>query len=285
MGSGPPGYDKDSVFLRKPSPLAFSRKLTEGLQQEAVYKRMQSSGVQINSDNDKDHSFSQFSVHKALTCPEGQSAWPLAIPCLAMKKLAPCKSNYSGVPAQIPCHLECSGLASVLKGRPWFTQDECVVKHCLPCLLWLLWCVGGSAVDEVGEEEWCIVVDLRRRRQGRLRLGRVRCLFVCCWLGCRTRGDGGSWVVLFASDCCFSKLLSMEPHFEPSCAVVSQVVSFVRSLFSLLCCRCVLMSSSHLLADLPCFRYPFCLWVPDGDKLGQAVFVVFGNNPCLLPVN
>ena len=25
-------------------------------------------------------------------------------------------------------------------------------------------------------------------------------------------------------------------------------------------------------------------WVPVGDKRGPAVFVVFGNHPCLLPV-
>ena len=43
---------------------------------------------------------------------------------------------------------------------------------------------------------------------------------------------------------------------------LSQVVSLGRSLLSLLVlvgCRYALMSSSHLLAGLPCFRYPFCL--------------------------
>ena len=28
-----------------------------------------------DNDNDNDHSSSQLRVHKALTCPEGQSAW------------------------------------------------------------------------------------------------------------------------------------------------------------------------------------------------------------------
>ena len=33
--------------------------------------------------NDNDHSSSQLRVHSGLTCPEGQSAWALALPCLA----------------------------------------------------------------------------------------------------------------------------------------------------------------------------------------------------------
>ena len=32
----------------------------------------------IDNDSDNDHSSSQVSVHQALTCPEGQSAWALA---------------------------------------------------------------------------------------------------------------------------------------------------------------------------------------------------------------
>ena len=34
--------------------------------------------VLLNGDTDSDHSFSQLSVHKALTCPEGRSARALA---------------------------------------------------------------------------------------------------------------------------------------------------------------------------------------------------------------
>ena len=57
------------------------------------------------------------------------------------------------------------------------------------------------------------------------------------------------------------KLLSTASHFELSSAVVGQVMSLVRSLLSLLVlsgCKWMLKSSSHLLAALPCFQYPFC---------------------------
>ena len=52
----------------------------------------------------------------------------------------------------------------------------------------------------------------------------------------------------------FTKSLSVESHFEPSGAVVSQVVSLVRTLLSLLILaggEYALMSSSHLLARFP----------------------------------
>ena len=84
-----------------------------------------------------------------------------------------------------------------------------------------------------------------------------------------------SWasVVYVVCSCCWwsgrVKCWLLEPaackiafHGVPFRSVVSQVVSFARSLLSLLVlvgCRCALMSSSHLLACLPCFRYPFCL--------------------------
>ena len=54
---------------------------------------------------------------------------------------------------------------------------------------------------------------------------RVRCLFVCCWLGCLHRGDGVT--------CRVGCLSLLEFHLEPSCAVVSQVMSLVKSLLSL----------------------------------------------------
>ena len=60
----------------------------------------------------------------------------------------------------------------------------------------------------------------------------------------------------------FPKSISLESYFEPSCAVVSQVVSLVSSLMSLLIlvgCTCELMSSAHLLGSLPCFGYRFGL--------------------------
>ena len=36
-----------------------------------------------DNDDDNDYSFNQLSVHKALTCPEGQSAWAAAPSSLA----------------------------------------------------------------------------------------------------------------------------------------------------------------------------------------------------------
>ena len=61
---------------------------------------------------------------------------------------------------------------------------------------------------------------------------------------------------------------------EPSCAVASQIASFVRSLLSLktlVGCKYALMSSSHLVAGLHCFRYPFCLVDIAGFQLEMNV--------------
>ena len=120
---------------------------------------------------------------------------------------------------------------------------------------------------------------------------RGRCLSECCWFGCRCRGDAKSWVVLVES-AAHTKSLSIEFHFEPSCAVVSQVASFVRSLLSLntlVGCIYDLMSSSHLLAGLPCFPYPFCLVHIAAFQLNMsfcpAPFVVLGDHSCLLPIS
>ena len=50
----------------------------------------------------------------------------------------------------------------------------------------------------------------------------------------------------------------------------------------------MLRSYSHLLAGLPCYRYPFCFVVFAGfqfeTELGLTAVVVFGNHPCLPPV-
>ena len=60
------------------------------------------------NDNDSDHSFSQLSVHNALTCSEGQSAWALAPSLFGEKK----KRNSSarivrqGTPARTSCHVD-----------------------------------------------------------------------------------------------------------------------------------------------------------------------------------
>ena len=76
----------------------------------------------------------------------------------------------------------------------WLTQNERDVKK-----TWLLFFIvlftvvpfgvaGRSTADYLAEDEWFIVVVISR----------VRCLFVCCWLGCRSCGDGGREVVLGA---------------------------------------------------------------------------------------
>ena len=129
------------------------------------------------------------------------------------------------------------------------------------------------------------------------------CLSEQCWSGCRCGGGGRalfvrvvlvwlslcwwrSWYWLFESAAV--KSLSMKSHFEPSCAVVSQVVSFVTSLSSLrdlVDCGCKLMSSSHFLAGLPCFRYPFCLveiaWLTVGDQFCPSVLRGAWQHPLL----
>ena len=89
------------------------------------------------------------------------------------------------------------------------------------------------------------------------------CLSELSWSGCRC-GGGGSWYWLFESAAV--KSLSMKSHFEPSCAVVSQVVSFVTSLSSLRdlvdcgCKRCriswlVFLASDTLSAWLKSLAY------------------------------
>ena len=76
------------------------------------------------------------------------------------------------------------------------------------CLMWLLWCCGGSTVDKLREISgvsslvgWIVVVVVMGV------VGRVGCVSLL-----------------------LVKSLSIASHFEPSSAVVSQVVSLVRSL-------------------------------------------------------
>ena len=99
------------------------------------------------NDNDKDHSFSQLSVHKALTCPEGQSSWSVAPSLYGEKNLAPCRHNSSRyscsdlLPVEIKWSCICAGV-----------QNECAMRNpgCFVgrvCLMWMLWCCGGSTVD------------------------------------------------------------------------------------------------------------------------------------------
>ena len=74
------------------------------------------------------------------------------------------------------------------------------LKHWLPFLRVCLLCFGGgSSDDDLGEDESCVVVVffvVVVSDDFVLVVGfsRVHYTFVCCWLGCRCRGDAGSWV-------------------------------------------------------------------------------------------
>ena len=74
------------------------------------------------------------------------------------------------------------------------------------CLLWLLWCCGGSTANELKEGEWRIVVLLvvvfRVIFVLVVSLSRTCCLVVRFWLGCRSRGGGGLWVILVVRVSC-----------------------------------------------------------------------------------
>ena len=78
-----------------------------------------------DKDNDKDHSSSQFPVHKALTCPEGQSAWALA-PSLFGEKFSACRNNLFRYTCSDLVPLEMSEPVPVLEIEMWLTQcEEC----------------------------------------------------------------------------------------------------------------------------------------------------------------
>ena len=72
-----------------------------------------------------------------------------------------------------------------------FTQVSCVVKNTL-LLFWSVCCGFFVAVEEHLPFVWkrmCGVVSAAFVLVAGL--SRVRCLSDCCWLGCRSRGEGG----------------------------------------------------------------------------------------------
>ena len=77
--------------------------------------------------------------------------------------------------------------------------------------------------------------------------------------------------------------LPIASYFELSSAVVRQVVSLVRSL-SLLLSVCVEVVFPYSLFPVHFFAWFDIAGIQLEIKLGPAVFVVFGNHPCLLPV-
>ena len=85
-------------------------------------------GKDKDNDNDIDQTFCQVSVQKALTCPEGQSARALAPSLIGERKLAPCRKNLPGTPAQTSCHVGYCGPVSVLEAETLFAQNECVAE-------------------------------------------------------------------------------------------------------------------------------------------------------------
>ena len=116
----------------------------------------------FDSDN---HSFSQLPAHKALTWPKGQSAWAGAPLGLAKKTRSMQKTIKQSVPLKILLlEVQWSGICA--EKEMCYTQYECVMKK--PwlllfgrvCLMWLLWCSGGSTVEQLREDEQRIVVLL-----------------------------------------------------------------------------------------------------------------------------
>ena len=85
----------------------------------------------------------------------------------------------------------CYAQLRVCHEKPWLLLFERV------CSVWLLSCSGGSTVNLLREDEWCIVVFARRRLWCRLRFGRESIVRWCVvgWLVVVV-GIGRSWVVL-----------------------------------------------------------------------------------------
>ena len=103
-------------FTKQPTPTTASLADDSTLNKAAMPK--------VNgNDDDNDHSFSQLSVHKALIFFEGQSAWALGpFPVWRNRNLLLAAIIRLGIPAQTSCHLESSGLVSVLEEEMWFTH-------------------------------------------------------------------------------------------------------------------------------------------------------------------
>ena len=122
------------------------------------------------NDNDNHHSFSEPTAHQALTCAKDHCDG-VAAPGWR-RKFAQCTNNLSKHSAQISRRLKYSGLACAGK-EMCYTQYECVVRNpgcfCFGrvCLVWLLWCCGGSTVDKLREDESRIVVLLPRKQSHR----------------------------------------------------------------------------------------------------------------------
>ena len=117
----------------------------------------------------------------------------------------------------------------------WLNQNECVVRNpdccffCWSVLMWLLWCCGDSTVDYLGEDGQRIVVVLSSSYL--VSFSFWSWAFVAYVVCSRVIG----WVVVvvvMGLSLLLMKSLSIASQFELSSAVVSQVMSLVRSLLS-----------------------------------------------------
>ena len=88
------------------------------------------------------------SLDKAVTCPEGQSAWAL-VPSLFGEKFASCRNNVSGYTSADLVQLEmkwpctCAGKGCVVHSMKSVSLEHgllfCCFASLLVCLLLLLW--------------------------------------------------------------------------------------------------------------------------------------------------
>ena len=118
------------------------------------------------------NSCSQPTVHQALTCPQGPvclGRGPSRVgegsSLNAQKLIKVLRSDL--LPLEIQWSCICAGKEMC------YTQFECVVRNpgcfCFGrvCLVWLLWCCGGSTVDKLREDESRIVVLPPRKQSHR----------------------------------------------------------------------------------------------------------------------
>ena len=179
--------------------------------------------------NDNDHSVSQLPVHKALTYPYGQCEWALA-PSLFGESFASCRNNlytYSDlVPLEINWSCTCARKRDVVH-----SLCRVSLEHRL-LLCWFVGSISSERKSSVSSSSFSSSSSASPSSWSWALVARVGCPSVV-----------GLVVVVMLMGVvgrigCLSLLLSislsMDSHFKQSCAVVSQVMSLVRSLLSLL---------------------------------------------------
>ena len=171
--------------------------------------------------------------------------WPL--PGWRRKKLTPCRNTLSWFPAQISCPWNEVNLYLRWKRKCGSLNGCVLLDHGLPfllvCWLSLLRCCGGSSFI-CGREQCVLVVVVVVVVVYFVVVGSAGCVMLVVCVVCSSVVGLVVVVVVVAVmgvvgrigylSLLRTKSLSTEPQLEPSCPVVSEVVSFVRSLFSLL---------------------------------------------------